>query len=165
MTPAMARAPAPTLSPQMFRHFAVVTVVITGLIAMFADGENREMLTQQAQAAQQTSHHGEKTDLGSGQRTLIRSTSQRDQGWGADEAPPSAPRHSTGRRRGNGRNGSPYDQFGPNPPVVAFAHESAATMNTDPMVAMQRAQQRQAFDPSDLPRQPGRGPAMPPLGE
>lgn len=45
---AMARvAPALPISPKLFRHFAVVTLVITCCIAMFADGEGREAMAAQ----------------------------------------------------------------------------------------------------------------------
>lgn len=50
----MARA-APTLpiSPRMFRHFAVITVAITGCVALFADGEGREAIASELAARQQ----------------------------------------------------------------------------------------------------------------
>lgn len=42
------RRPAPDLpiTPAMLRHFAILTVAITGCIAMFADGENRQQVMQ-----------------------------------------------------------------------------------------------------------------------
>jgi hypothetical protein len=48
------RRAAPTIpvTPVMLRHFAVVTVAITGCIAMFADGENREFIEDQLKARQ-----------------------------------------------------------------------------------------------------------------
>jgi hypothetical protein len=38
----MRRAVTPAIPPSMYRHFAVVTLVLTLGLAMFADGENRE---------------------------------------------------------------------------------------------------------------------------
>ena len=43
----MRRAVTPAIPPSMYRHFAVMTLVVTTGLAMFADGENR-----QAQATQ-----------------------------------------------------------------------------------------------------------------
>ena len=39
------RRPAPTvqLSPQVIRQFALITLIVTALLAMFADGENSEL--------------------------------------------------------------------------------------------------------------------------
>ena len=39
-------APVIPVSSRLFRHFAVVTVVITAGLAMFASGENREVVTE-----------------------------------------------------------------------------------------------------------------------
>lgn len=40
------RRPAPTvtLSPQVIRQFALVTIIVTGLLAMFSSGENAEVV-------------------------------------------------------------------------------------------------------------------------
>jgi hypothetical protein len=46
----MRRAVTPTVPPSMYRHFAILTVVLTAGLAMFAEGENRE--AQAAPAAQ-----------------------------------------------------------------------------------------------------------------
>ena len=45
----MRRTVTPVIPPSMYRHFAIITVVLTAGLAMFADGENRE-----AQAAPAT---------------------------------------------------------------------------------------------------------------
>src|SRR5688572_28390166 len=45
----MRRAVTPAIPPSMYRHFAVVTIVLTLGLAMFAEGEDRE-----AQAASVT---------------------------------------------------------------------------------------------------------------
>ncbi|PLK26017.1 hypothetical protein [Novosphingobium sp. TH158] len=39
--------------PKMYRHFAVITVVITACIAVFADGERREAIGAELKAEQQ----------------------------------------------------------------------------------------------------------------
>jgi hypothetical protein len=38
----MRRNPNPAITPEMYRHFAIVTVAITGLMAFFANGENQQ---------------------------------------------------------------------------------------------------------------------------
>ena len=43
----MARAYTPAITPQMFRHFAVLTVAVTAVVAFFAQGENRQAVTEQ----------------------------------------------------------------------------------------------------------------------
>lgn len=42
----MAQLTTSPISPKMFRHFAVVTIIVTLLLAVFADGENREALAE-----------------------------------------------------------------------------------------------------------------------
>ncbi len=45
----------PAIPPKMYRHFAVVTVLLTACIAMFADGENRQAVADyHAQQQRQT---------------------------------------------------------------------------------------------------------------
>ena len=39
----MARTPPSAVPPKMYRHFALVTVLLTTSVAMFAEGENREV--------------------------------------------------------------------------------------------------------------------------
>jgi hypothetical protein len=45
----MRRASTPAIPPKLYRHFAIVTVVIAAGLALFADGDNRE--PQAAQVA------------------------------------------------------------------------------------------------------------------
>ena len=47
-------APIIPVNAKMYRHFAIATVMITGTLALFADGENREALEEQIEARQQT---------------------------------------------------------------------------------------------------------------
>ncbi len=41
------------IPPKMYRHFAVITVLITGCIAIFADTENREAISNEIDQQQQ----------------------------------------------------------------------------------------------------------------
>jgi hypothetical protein len=41
----MRRAATPAIPPKMYRHFALVTVLLTAVVAMFASGENRKAVT------------------------------------------------------------------------------------------------------------------------
>jgi hypothetical protein len=45
----MVRALPSTVPPKMYRHFALVTVLLTTGVAMFADGENREARATQVE--------------------------------------------------------------------------------------------------------------------
>ena len=40
-------APPLPISPKLLKHFAAITLVLTASIAMFADGESREVITDQ----------------------------------------------------------------------------------------------------------------------
>jgi hypothetical protein len=51
----MRRTASPAITAQMYRHFAVVTLALTALMAFFADGEK-----QQALAAEAMPRHSEK---------------------------------------------------------------------------------------------------------
>ena len=53
MTRAMAHiAQTISVTPQMYRHFAVITVVATAMIAFFADGEQREAVADHIERRQ-----------------------------------------------------------------------------------------------------------------
>ena len=45
-------APIIPVNAKMYRHFAIATVLITGCLAMFASGENREALTETIESQQ-----------------------------------------------------------------------------------------------------------------
>ena len=47
MNPAARTLPIP---PSMFRHFAMITLAITGCVALFADGESREAIAGEVEA-------------------------------------------------------------------------------------------------------------------
>jgi hypothetical protein len=48
----MARISTPALTPKMYRHFAVVTMMGTVLLAMFSNGENRQAISDRIEAEQ-----------------------------------------------------------------------------------------------------------------
>lgn len=48
----MAKIKKPPVPTKMYRHFAVVTVLLTASLAVFADGENEEYYAQQTAAQQ-----------------------------------------------------------------------------------------------------------------
>lgn len=50
----MAKISTPALKPSMYRHFAVVTVAITLVMVIFADGENREAIAAELQERHDT---------------------------------------------------------------------------------------------------------------
>jgi hypothetical protein len=45
----MRRVATPSIPTSMYRHFAVITLILTFSLAMFADGENRETVAAEAQ--------------------------------------------------------------------------------------------------------------------
>lgn len=48
----MAKISTPALTPRMYRHFAVVTLVGTLLLAIFSSGENRQAISDRIEAEQ-----------------------------------------------------------------------------------------------------------------
>lgn len=48
----MRRTSTPAITAQMYRHFAVWTVVLTGLVAFFANGEKQDAVAAETQASQ-----------------------------------------------------------------------------------------------------------------
>lgn len=49
----MARVHTPAIPARMYRHFAVVTLALTAMLAFFADGENRQAADQKVAAKRQ----------------------------------------------------------------------------------------------------------------
>ena len=83
-------APAVGFSPKLLRHFAIVTVVITSCIAMFADGENRQALadTVHTQQVRNSARLAENEKLGS--RALVGTKPANHQSYSSvpvDDAP------------------------------------------------------------------------------
>lgn len=76
----MRHNPTPTITPQMYRHFAMLTVALTALLAFFADGESR----QTAAAASTIQHQAESSRAPSKPRLEMKA----DVGpgiWGSDD--------------------------------------------------------------------------------
>ncbi|MCB2076592.1 MAG: hypothetical protein KDE55_02725, partial [Novosphingobium sp.] len=48
-------AKSPTFDPKVYRHFAIITVIATGCLALFADGENKEYVREQTELNQSAS--------------------------------------------------------------------------------------------------------------
>lgn len=70
----------------MYRHFAVVTVLITLLIALFADGENRQAMGNELEAQRQQTALRQAEGEKLGPRKLARNDLPRrnGSGWGDD---------------------------------------------------------------------------------
>jgi hypothetical protein len=49
----MAKISTPALKPSMYRHFAALTVGVTLVLVIFADGENRDAIAAEIEAQQQ----------------------------------------------------------------------------------------------------------------
>jgi hypothetical protein len=103
----MAQLTTSPITPKMFRHFAAVTIVVTLLLAVFADGENREAITDGVSdgiAARQESERVEQAQVAKfGQPKLFaRTPSRRASGGGGYE----------GGDGFDGSYGSPTDRTG-----------------------------------------------------
>jgi hypothetical protein len=57
------RAPPATVTPRMYRHFAVLTLAITLVVGVFADGENRKAAASEVRAAQDAPSQSASTEL------------------------------------------------------------------------------------------------------
>lgn len=90
----MARVmPTSTISPKMFQHFAVITVVITGMLAMFADGEGREALEATVEKHQARAEADRiEQEKGKSSNSMGRGKGEVAGTFGADEGIPSTPR-------------------------------------------------------------------------
>lgn len=76
----MRRNPTPTITPQMYRHFAMLTVELTALLAFFANGENQE-----AAAAASTSEHQAKPSPAPSKLRLEMKADAGPGSWGSDD--------------------------------------------------------------------------------
>lgn len=104
----MARTVTPTIPPKMYRHFAVVTVMLTTTVALFADGENR-----QAAAATQS--------LASPQESAEPQSP-------AASATPAATRRSEPRRGTFSSDAEVFDPHFGRPPARTASWDSMGTM-------------------------------------
>lgn len=55
----MAKISTPAVSSSMYRHFAILTVVATLLVAVFASGENRQAFAEEMEARQRAAESAE----------------------------------------------------------------------------------------------------------
>ena len=117
----MARVmPTSAISPKMFQHFAIITVVITGLLALFADGESREAI--EATVARNQAHaaasQAERSSGKAGKPVFKRADGQVEGRFGGEEGMPATPRKQFKRRKPPGaRIAGPFDR--PLPPGVS----------------------------------------------
>lgn len=52
----MAKIAKPPVPYKAYRHFAIITVVVTGLLALFASGENREVVADRIEQQEREAH-------------------------------------------------------------------------------------------------------------
>jgi hypothetical protein len=112
----------------MYRHFAVVTVAITLLIALFADGENREAIGNELKAQQQQTEMRRAEAEKFGPKKLGgEKIPRRDGGGWGDEGPVdpggaavSGSAITVTRENGDVEHASTYDQgvIGPGPQMM-----------------------------------------------
>jgi hypothetical protein len=76
----MARALPSVVPPKLYRHFALVTVLLTGSVAMFADGENREAAAAQVEQREDPAAPSQQT-LAAPARPKPRNAAERHQGF------------------------------------------------------------------------------------
>jgi len=81
----MARTLTPTIPPKMYRHFALVTVLLTAGIAMFASGENREAAAAQIEERQQRQEFEQKSREKFGPPTVGRRAEPRHGTFASDD--------------------------------------------------------------------------------
>jgi len=72
----MVRALPSAVPPKMYRHFALVTVLLTTAVAMFAEGENREARTTQVERREKPGVLRQDTPAKAPKPTLARRTTQ-----------------------------------------------------------------------------------------
>lgn len=70
----MAKIRTQAVSPKMYRHFAGLTVVATLLIAVFADGENRQAFAEELDAQKRAAEQAERASYKYGRPQLLQST-------------------------------------------------------------------------------------------
>ena len=81
----MRRTIAPAIPPKMYRHFAVVTVLLTAGLALFADGENREAVAGHIEQRQQEAEVREASYAKFGAPRLGGSAARRAERYDFDE--------------------------------------------------------------------------------
>ncbi|MCP5378794.1 MAG: hypothetical protein H6914_00010 [Novosphingobium sp.] len=87
-----------TSVPKVYRHFAVVTLVVTLLMAMFADGENREAMADEIRSRERAAETKSVSAAKYGTAKLIKSTGleRKGGGFGKDSGEFGAPMDTVG---------------------------------------------------------------------
>lgn len=78
----MAKISTPALTPKMYRHFAVITLVSTLLMAVFSDGESREAVAAEMAARQRQAELQKASQEKYGKPSLIRADEESGGGGG-----------------------------------------------------------------------------------
>lgn len=107
----MASISKPPVPVKLYKHFAVVTVVLTATIALFADGENREAVAHQMEQREEEARLERASQEITGTPRLIRSEAtlqgsfddggEFDAGYGRPMNDPGTTRQGSGRRSTN----------------------------------------------------------------
>lgn len=110
----MAKLSKPPIPLKMYKHFAVVTLLLTATIAMFADSDNRQAIADHAEERQRMERLREVEEERFGQRELVRRDdgpkgSFGDEGSGYGQPTSVAPSNGggSGLRARNGRRAIP----------------------------------------------------------
>ncbi len=80
--------PTIPINMKVYRHFAVLTVVITLSLAMFANGENRKMIENKIQKQQMHDKMAQMQVEELGVTRTMNAAQHKDSGWGPDPAAP-----------------------------------------------------------------------------
>lgn len=99
-----AKSPIPA---HLYRHFAIVTLVLSFALAMFADGENREAIAQEVEAREQHAELARQSAEKFGKPELIKASPTTAGSFGEDVAMGSATSPLRGGSEGSLRPGLP----------------------------------------------------------
>lgn len=112
------------VSANMYRHFAIITVVITACLALFVDGENRDAMAERVAKAAQKSQSPSKelpaATKGTHNRLEDGRSQQASSGWGADPVAMSDDSYSYSPRLRTQTNGPSASQSGNAPPLPSM---------------------------------------------
>lgn len=99
MRAAMAKLHMPPIPYRMYRHFAVATVTLTACVAMFADGERREAISDHIEHKEREAELQRQSEAMFGQRELVRSKAAEDDGeFGSESSDFAMPSDDLGGR-------------------------------------------------------------------
>ena len=156
------------IPPKMYRHFAVVTVLITLLIAIFADGENRQAIGSELKAQQQQTELRRAEAEKFGPKKVGAEHFKRTDGggWGS-EGPVEPGGTAVGgsavtvtRENGDVEHASTYDQgvIGPGPQMVQAGGNFAQTGPLQPKRYSPTPKQRAEMERSGMAKAAGNKP-------